>query len=77
MSAVSDTAIDCAFPDAPTVDVYAASAHHLSVMLDSPLLQPATFGLSELRQVQTIYPALEPVIAPPRPLNLTHCVQLK
>ena len=75
--AVSDVASDCAFPHAPTVDVYAASAQHMSVLFDSPLLQPATFGLAELREVQTIYPPLQPIPAPTRPINLTHCVQLK
>jgi hypothetical protein len=74
---VPDVPSDCAFPHAPTVDVYAASAHHMSVLFNSPLLQPVTFGVAQLREFQTIYPPFQPVTAPSRRINLTHCVQLK
>jgi hypothetical protein len=68
---------DCAVRHGPTIDVYATSAHHMAALFDSPLLQPATFGVSERRAVQVIFPVLKIRPVPARPLNLTHCVQLK
>jgi hypothetical protein len=75
--AAAGVANGCAFPHAPTVDVYAGSTQHVSVLLDSPLLQPATFGVSDLRHAQIFYPVVRAVPLLTRPLTLTHCVQLK
>jgi hypothetical protein len=67
----------CSYPHSPSMDVFAATAHHMAVLLDSPLLQPTPFDLSDLRQARVFLPAIDFVPAPSRPLNLTHCVQLK
>ncbi len=75
--AALEDAAACAFPHAPTVDVFASTAHHVAVLLDSPLMQPTPFNLRDLRQTRVDWPAVDFVPAPTRPLNLTHCVQLK
>ena len=68
---------NCSFPHAPTVDVFGSSAHQMSMLFHSPLLQPATFDLRDLRQTRIFLPAVEPPPPRERPLTLTHCVQLK
>ena len=75
--AADTTGSDCAFPHAPTVDVFASATHHAAVLFDSPLLQSAPFNLSDLREMQVAWPTIDFIPAPQRPLNLTHCVQLK
>jgi hypothetical protein len=68
---------DCAFPDVPTVDVYPASAQHVSMLSQCSFALPETFDLGTLRQTQVFCPII--LVSPPeaRPLNLKHCVQLK
>lgn len=67
----------CAYPHAPTVDVFASSAHHVDVILSNPLLHQSAFDASSLRVARTFID--NAYSAPPhsRPLTLTHCVQLK
>jgi pyrrolidone-carboxylate peptidase len=69
----------CAFIHGPAVDVFAASAHQIAQLMDSPCLQPVTFDLHDLRQTQSLHTRNTEVAltAAPRPLTLTYCVQLK
>jgi hypothetical protein len=72
-----DGANKCVFPHAPMVDVFASTAHYVDVLFDSPLLQPKTFNVQEMRRTQVHLRTIDFSPAPPRPLNLTYCVQLK
>jgi pyrrolidone-carboxylate peptidase len=70
----------CAFIHGPAVDVFAASAHQIAQLMDSPCLQPVTFDLHDLRQTQSLPNTRNTEVAltaAPRPLTLTYCVQLK
>lgn len=67
----------CVFPHAPTVDVFAASAHHVDTILSNPLLHAATFDAISPRDARPFVPHTNLVLPPSRPLTLTHCVQLK
>jgi hypothetical protein len=75
--AAADMTSDCAFPHAPTVDVFASTAHQVALLLDSPFMQPAPFNLHDLRQTRVDWPTIDFIPAPTRPINLTYCVQLK
>jgi hypothetical protein len=72
----TSAAMGCVFPHGPTVNVFNASAHHVDVLLSSPLLQPPTFGFAMQRASPSFVP-LRLAAIPSRPLNLTYCVQLK
>ena len=77
-SAMSADASDCSFPEAVKADLLAVTAHHVSSLDLSPLLQPAPIDMRNLRQTQTrLLPTIDHFHPPTRRLNLTHCVQLK
>jgi hypothetical protein len=73
---------DCAYPHAPTINVFGSVAHHAAMLVDSPLLlpmpvNPKAANLRDLWLTQGHVAIVDFHPTPPRPLNLTHCVQLK
>jgi hypothetical protein len=76
-SNATDLVGDCAYPHAPTINVFDRTAHHIAMLFDGPQLQPMAFNLDDLRQTQRHIAIVDFHPTPPRPIILTHCVQLK
>jgi hypothetical protein len=68
---------DCAYRHAPQINAFDNTAHHVAMLVDSPLLQSAPFNVHDLRRTQVPFVIVDYFPSPPRPLHLTHCVQLK
>ena len=67
----------CNYPQGPTVDVAVAATLHFSSLLGSGIVQPHSFDPFDSRFNQDCRPPDRWHAPPQRPLNLTHCVQLK
>jgi hypothetical protein len=67
----------CAYAHAPQINALDSAAHHVAMLLNTPVLLPTPFSLHDLRQTQIPFAIVDFFPSPSRPLHLTHCVQLK